>query len=316
MKLTIRRVWRSRIRLPRAGWRGWRTSALSLYWRRRARLRQAPPPRVPGAAAPRIGVAPSTVSVQCHHHAARIAWTTQVSRSMQWIERASHRASLHTRHYRDVRIVTNATFLRQAQRLMVVRWLNAGVRTAVHPTPAARASQVTSRARIRTQRLMRSTAPQFGRRRAAPRDAAPLAPPPRLPAPVTPARGRGVRVSESGRALRPGAMTVWAGLPRAGVVHAAATLMPSPPVALEWRSPAVQELRSRAATSVAPASRPASQPTAVAAAVSDSPAVVRPTIPRAAIVTPLDAPTIERLADTVLQRLDRRLRIERERRGL
>jgi hypothetical protein len=80
----------------------------------------------------------------------------------------------------------------------------------------------------------------------------------------------------------------------------------APRIELVWRKPAVQELAD---------AQPSSQPIE-ARPVGPSKADLRTLTSQSLSAPHIDAANTERLADEVLRRVERQLRIERERRGL
>jgi hypothetical protein len=91
-------------------------------------------------------------------------------------------------------------------------------------------------------------------------------------------------------------------------------------VALEWRAVQPRPVTQQPSTVKRPAAA-AEQPVAprlqAAAVPAEGAQEPRTGVPRErSSAVALDASTIDRLADNVMQRIDRRIRIERERRGL
>jgi hypothetical protein len=127
------------------------------------------------------------------------------------------------------------------------------------------------------------------------------------------------------RDLRAGSVARRLATRAASATHAALHDKPAPPfgagpppVPMVVRRPPVDSRQAEAAP-IAVGSRAGASTAAVAAAAAEPPqlrAAAWPPVPAPERQLNLDGPAIDRLAEDVMSRIDRRLRIERERRGL
>jgi hypothetical protein len=92
-----------------------------------------------------------------------------------------------------------------------------------------------------------------------------------------------------------------------------------PPPSLVWRrpeSPEAQQETSSLASPAKPATRSATETHVKRNVAAAAPSAMHPSVREAVRSTPIDSAAADRLADDVMRRLEKRFRIERERRGL
>jgi len=326
MTLTNHRPWRSGLRRLRPATRRWLPPVVSLYWRRRRSN-----PAQGSARRSRPSVAGGTtqmtfVSIQQHFHRsaavsrgdafARQGAAPSSTGSAVLLTRLTHRLV-------EKRVATVAA----SNRSPVERTVTTA--RATRPAPARPEAPVARRGSRNSGAPRRPGAvPVVGRvfARTVPLRPAggPATPPSNWPhkprvaqGPEDPVAWRGRRVAS---AAAPAVAVHHATGERAPAVARASTrVRAASGVAMDWRAPQARAVSHPSAAAVAPAPAadralprvppPPAQP--------DAPAQPDVRAPRdKAAPLALDPSTIDRLADNVMQRIDRRIRIERERRGL
>lgn len=327
--MIARRAWRSRVRSAETAWPRWRLlPSLSLYWRRR---RAAPRSivRVVRAIEARMASPVTALSVHQHIHRAPRIVRARPPVSLQAVVRITER--LVRNRWLGARPLDGAAAAALAHRAESVA--AAGSRAAISPgapefqpqtARPGRSVRTTAGAAEASQALRRLATRVVSVPRAELAEASPSGRP-------GASRDHARRMDEPARDAPPAARrhlmtTPLMGTP--GARRAAGPLDVAPEsgrsgtrqvteVPLSWRTPApaVASPRARPAASTTAHADPLAAPPrppdgAASSAPGQSPAR---DITAAAM---LDAGVVDRLADTVIQRIERRLRIERERRGL
>lgn len=330
MTVTTIRAWRSRVRGTTTGLNGrgcpWLAPQVSLYWRRRRMAFRAAAPKRPPAATPRSS--PATTNVTIHHHrheATRLVERAGFPPSVTFVTRLTRTVNTLVTLLRD-RVTVREVAARLAGAAMLPE------RRPLPLAPAARPSADPARRPVaKSLRPFRieddasfSVPAAFRRRGVLQRSAGDGVPAemtmrPRLRPVRTIAAHPEPRLAAAARAA--GAARIARGATGRPPDAAAATATgraATAAVPMEWRTAAAKQAdapRARAAArpSIVEAAAPMPQP-AVSPAPATAPAASRPRETAGAL--PLDASVIDRLAETVMQRIDRRIRIERERRGV
>jgi hypothetical protein len=328
MTMILRRVWRSRIRTAETPWPRWRLlPAVSLYWRRRrAALRSLL--RVARITETRVATPVTALSVHQHFHRPPRIVRVHLPASLQAVSRVTER--LLRERWRGARPLDDAPVSVLAPRPETVVGSEPRAPRAhrvpdspQQMAPPRRSDRLASGAGDMSRSVRPLTARGQAVRRTDPAGASPAESP---AAPRVHARPVGQPVHGVTMVARRPPMTTPALRTHRSRMVAAPVDVPAAPerpgtrqvaaVPLDWRTPppsALERARPGASKGVNADS---------SAASSRSPGVSTPSAHGSTGARDntasalLDASVVDRLADTVIQRIERRVRIERERRGL
>lgn len=283
--------------------RGWLMPPLSLYWRRRQRpLRTAyRPPGAPLTVSSPTAPAATTltlVSIQHHFHQPRhTTWLSRTSAASRWLPQPT------------------VMLPRVSERIVVKRVIEARPIDGVAAMPAA--------LHLMLETPQASRPVTAARARLSPAPSAPTAPFPMNPSPRAPARvsaraaARDTEVTRTRQLLMERTRTETNELTRTVRTRRERV---TDLVRLEWRRHQATRGADAAATPAAPTSGSRGPSASVPQTIGTSaPAIERSTSTQSRVAPAslaVDPATVDRLADTVIRRIERRVRIERERRGL
>lgn len=327
MTMIARRMWRSRIRTGETPWPRWRLlPSVSLYWRRRrAALRSIL--RVARVTETHVAAPATALSVHQHFHQPPRIVRVHLPASLQAVSRVTER--LLRERWRGARPLDDAPASVIAPRTGTV--VEPAPRAAgANPAPDSppqmaqprRSARLTASAVAMSRPVRPLTARSHGVRGTEPAGALPAGSPP-----------SGVHARQIGEPAHAVTMVARRRPMTTPVLRTHRTRMATAPVdvapgserrgarqmaaPMDWRTPPPTSAPERARRGASPGINADSPATS-----SWSPGVSTPSVHGSTSARDntaaglLDASAVDRLADTVIQRIERRVRIERERRGL